>query len=179
MRKGALAAAAFLLPLFVWACGGGGDLAGPEGADQLTQPLFAATTSTQQTFVEFVSSPLYNDCTGEDVIFHVQVHVVDHVTEDAAGGLHINGSANFQGSYGVGQTSGLMYRLVARSGFGFNGPYNVTNGAEVGVFVFRQRWVSQGSGDNLAILAHITLIFNANGELTAYKFELPPDQCQG
>ena len=170
---------AFMMPLLLWACGGGADLAGPEGVDdQLTQPQFKATTLTEQTTIEFVSSPLFNPCTEEDVIFDIRIHVVDHVTEDATGGLHINGSANFQGSKGVGQTSGLTYRLVGRSGQGFNGPVNDTNGASVDHFVLKQRWVAQGNADDRALVTVWTFIVDANGEVIVDTFE-SEDECDG
>lgn len=143
------------------------ELAGPEVADdELTQPRFKATTLTEQTRVEFVSSPQWNPCAGEYVVFHIRLHIVDHETEDEAGGLHINGSGNFQGSYGVGQTSGLTYRLVGRSGFGFGGPLNMTNGAEVDHFVLKQRWVAVGSADDYSLSVLFTVIVNANGDVT-------------
>lgn len=149
------------------------ELAGPEVTeDELTQPRFNATTLNEQTKVEFVSSPQWNPCAEEFVVFYVKLHLVDHTTVDAAGGLHINGSGNFQGSYGVGQTSGLTYRLVGRSGFGFGGPLNLTNGADVDHFVLKQRYVSKGSADDWSISVLITIIVNSNGEVTVDTFEV-------
>ena len=82
---------AFLMPLLVWACGGGADLAGPEGADdQLTQPRFAATASTTQstTWMDVtIGTDNWQNCFGEEIHFTGPIHVVFHETVDAGGGV--------------------------------------------------------------------------------------------
>jgi len=121
----------------------------------------------------------FNPCTNEDVLFDGPINIVFHVTEDAAGGLTLNGSANFQGVSGVGTQSGLRYELVGRSVRGVNGPVVLAPG---GTFVFQlgisQTWVSQGGGGNLGFLPNIVFVIDANGNVTA-NVSIDEVSCKG
>ncbi len=148
-------------------------LTGPEAP---AQPDFAATASTTQStqwLDAIITTANWQNCFGEDIHLTGPIHVVFHETIDAAGKTHWNGSGNFQGVSGYGLTSGLTYRLVGRSGRGFNGPFHRGgNGAEqVGVWIITQTFIAQGSTENLTFKTRFRLIINANGELTAVYFE--------
>jgi hypothetical protein len=154
------------------------ELAGPE---EIAQPQFSATASTTQTTINLdvvISAANYQNCFGEDIHFMGPIHIVFHETVDAAGKTHWNGSGNFQGVKGYGLTSGLTYRLVGRSGRGFNGPWHRGgNGAEdVGVWIITQNWIAQGDTGNLTFKTRFRAIVNANGELTTFYFE-ETDPC--
>lgn len=178
---------AFMVPLLMWACGGGADLAGPEGADdQLTQPRFAATTYKENETIwldVIITTGNWQNCFGEEIHFTGPIHVVFHETVDAAGKTHWNGSGNFRGVSGVGLTSGLTYRLVGRSGRGFNGPWHRGgHGAEeVAVWIQTQNWIAQGKTKNITFKTRFRFIVNANGELTVFYEEYPWDEdpCAG
>ena len=152
------------------------DLSELSGPEVTTQPQFKATASTTQTTIVLdvtIGTDNWQNCFGEEIHFMGPIHVVFHETVDAAGKTHWNGSGNFQGVSGYGLTSGLTYRLVGRSGRGFNGPWHRGgNGAEdVSVWIFHQTWIAQGSTANLRFKTRFRAIINANGELTAFDFE--------
>lgn len=159
------------------------DLSELSGPEVTTQPQFAATAFTEQSTIDLdviITTADWQNCFGEDIHFTGPIHVVFHETVDAAGKTHWNGSGNFQGVSGYGLTSGLTYRLVGRSGRGFNGPWHRGgNGAEeVGVFNLTQTWIAKGSTDNLTFKTNFTAIVNANGELTAFHLQFS-DPCAG
>jgi hypothetical protein len=119
------------------------DLSELSGPEVNAQPQFSATASTTQSTIMLdviIGTDNWQNCFGEEIHFTGPIHVVFHETVDAAGKTHWNGSGNFQGVSGYGLTSGLTYRLVGRSGRGFNGPWHRGgNGAEdVSVWIFHQ-----------------------------------------
>jgi hypothetical protein len=159
------------------------DLSELSGPEVNAQPQFSATASTTQSTIMLdviIGTDNWQNCFGEEIHFTGPIHVVFHETVDAAGKTHWNGSGNFQGVSGYGLTSGLTYRLVGRSGRGFNGPWHRGgNGAEdVSVWIFHQTWIAQGSTANLRFKTRFRAIINANGELTAFDFE-DVNPCNG
>ncbi|MGH2374246.1 MAG: hypothetical protein ACRDIC_12380, partial [bacterium] len=118
-------------------------------------------------------------CTGETADVDGLINVVFHITQNAAGGLVLNGEANLQHVTAVGHSSGIRYHIVGRSVLGFGGPFVATpGGALVSNFVLNQLWASEGSSVNL--FAHFTLVFviNPNGDLTANVEKIDFD-CKG
>lgn len=133
-----------------------------------------ATTST----VRFTTSAfgVFNSCGGEDVRLSGTINNVIRFTQDANGGLHINGGhTNFQGVSGIGLTTGDKYIFAG-------GVNDISNIREVSAneftFLAHGRLISQGSELNQLASTQVHVTFNANGEITAvtqqFKFE-----CKG
>ena len=110
--------------------------------------------------VQFV--PCAMEGVGEVVELSGELHVLFHVTLDAAGGAHIKIHFQPQGVSGVGLTTGDTYR-----GTGVTQNEESINGADEFTFVNNFRVIGQGSGNNLLVhqLVHVTI--NDNGTLTA------------
>jgi hypothetical protein len=105
-------------------------------------------------------------CAGELLELHIRQQVVAHVTEDAAGGLHVHSVINDKGTTAVGLTSGTTYHQLGattetQNSRGFT-PLTITRTNAL-------KLVSEGSAPNLLVqqLFHIT--FNANGEVTVFN----------
>jgi hypothetical protein len=128
-------------------------------------PVYAqATTSTVQVIVP-LDSVTTNTCNGEAVYLSGNENIVEHVTQDASGGVHIvNGHSNFQGATGVGDTTGTKY-IFAHAGSPI---FNIRqDSANEFTFLANGRLISQGGEPNQLGTAQIHQTFNANGEITA------------
>ena len=94
------------------------------------------------------------------------VHVLFHVTRDAAGGFHVKLHANSQGLSAQSTSGGSDYRV--------NGAANATvnigaakDAASTGTAVLNFGLIGQGKAPNLRLHVNLHLTVNANGEVTA------------
>jgi hypothetical protein len=146
-------------------------------SEQTTEPQAMPGLSIQQSAsqftdnVKFPFSPLVNNtCSGELVQMEGELHFIFHETHDAAGGAHLNGSANFVGVSGTGLDTGKRYQLVGRSIVGFNGPLQETaNGAFVGHFELTQLWITSGQKNNVHFKLQFHVTINANGDVAVER----------
>jgi hypothetical protein len=100
-------------------------------------------------------------CNGEPVALTGQIMALFGSRVDAAGGVHINGNAVFQGMKGVGLVSGVTYVLPGSSPFSIE----TTNGATTTTTFGMRREIGPGQfvDFNLTVLEHTTI--DANGEV--------------
>ena len=143
-------------------------------AAALTASAFAnATTTTINTVVPF-SSVFPNPCTGEDVTLTGNLHVLVHMTENAAGGSEAKVHSQPQGVTGVG-TSGTEYQgtgVTQAQTTDNPGPQFETT------FINNFRIISHGTSSNFTVHDTVHLTFNNNGDLTATVSNGSAD-CQG
>lgn len=105
-----------------------------------------------------------NSCQVEGVAISGYVHVVQHVTSDDTGGVHIANIVNLQGVAGTGLVSGFQYRL---SNVQIEFVSNFAGlGAQEQTEIAVGQFVARGRGDDLALHANIHFTINANGDLT-------------
>src|SRR5438132_8728108 len=131
-------------------------------AAALTASAFGnATTTTINTVVPF-SSVFPNPCTREDVTLTGNLHVLIHITENAAGGFEAKEHFQPQGITGIG-ASGTEYQ-----GTGVTQDETSTNseGQFESTFINNFRIISHGSSANFTVHDTVHVTFNANGELT-------------
>ena len=145
--------------------------------------------SQSQMTREPFNETVWNDCTGEYVDLTGIFKSMVHLNVDGSGIPHINSKTGFSNTSGVGQTTGLKYRLVG-NGSECNvdlciGDRNVNihcnpvlcaDGVVIFTGVVRQRLVSQSNADDLVISAffHITYIA---GDIPVVKQELIQLEC--
>jgi hypothetical protein len=70
--------------------------------------LAQATTETIED-TQPVEFEVFNDCSGEWVLFSGQFHSISHITQDAASGIHVVGEFNSANLQGTGLESGGQY----------------------------------------------------------------------
>ena len=117
----------------------------------------ASVTNTFQA-VNFI---IFDDCTGENILFTGKVHDTENITMNPNGSFHLTITENFAGVQGVGQTTGMIYR--------FPGAVSITENltaAQEETETLTQNLISLGSASNeqARVLLHITV--NANGVVT-------------
>ena len=121
-------------------------------------PGSAQATTIHENVTVPINEVVVNPCTGEEIAFSGDAHVLLHITTDASGGTHVTSQSNYQGVSGVGLTTGDVYRLIRQSGETSN-----TAGAEEITIVDDTLIVGPGPGNNymLRVLQHLTC--NSNG----------------
>jgi hypothetical protein len=127
-------------------------LAGPAGAQAKT------VTTVEQIPINFVT-----DGCEEPIELSGTLHLVSHVTVDAAGGFHFVSQTNPQGVTGRGLISGTVYRGTGVGRFN----ENVTAGGTVeftGVGSFKI--IGRGPTDNLLVQAVFHVTVNPAGTVT-------------
>jgi hypothetical protein len=104
-------------------------------------------------------------CAGEILELHIRQQVIAHLTEDAAGGLHVHSVINDKGTTALGLTSGTTYHQVGATTETQNSrglaPLTITRFNALNL-------LSEGSAPNLLVqqLFHITV--NANSVVTTF-----------
>lgn len=118
-----------------------------------------------------ISFTAISDCTGEVIDITVTFHEVDAVTEDGAGGVHVDSHFNLHFT-GTGETTGAQY-LGSES---FRDIFNTQVGNEE-TFEDTFTLIGHGGAPNevLTGLFHITV--NPDGTVTT-EFERPHLRCQ-
>ena len=121
-----------------------------------------ASTTTINEVVPF-SSVFDDPCTGEPVTLTGNLHVLIHITQNAAGGFEAKEHFQPQGVTGVG-ASGTEYQ-----GTGVTQDETSTNseGQFESTFINNFRIISHGSSANFTVHDTVHVTFNANGDLTA------------
>ncbi len=122
-------------------------------------------TVTSYNFSLPWSGTIYNPCSGEDVDYEGDIHFSGKLTVWDDGRVHNKWHVNYQGIFGIGQTSGDSYHWTG----GWNGHYNANVG-ETYTFTRRVNNIHQG-GENLKVIVHNHFTVNANGELTTSTTE--------
>ncbi len=127
-------------------------LAGPAGARAAT------VTTVEQIPINFVTP----GC-GEPIELSGTLHLVSHVTFDAAGGAHFASEANPQGVTGRGLTSGTVYQGtgVGRSTLNFT-----AGGAAAFTAVGSFKIIGRGPADNLLVQSVFHVTVNPDGTVT-------------
>ena len=106
-----------------------------------------------------------NACTGE--LHHISgyLHIVEKVTEDAAGGIHYMGHYHPLGWIAVGNDSGIVCRMTGKTGFTDNyGPGDLPYS---GTFVYRYHMVCPGPGNDLVVFETWHMTVTPDGVITA------------
>ena len=106
----------------------------------------------------------FSPCTGELILFSGNLHLVEHVTFDKAGGVHVGIHENYNDVSGVGLTSGTVYHAtgVYNDNYTFgNGVYTETSNEQV-------KYIASGGGNNFKFnfLFHITA--HPDGTITSF-----------
>jgi hypothetical protein len=133
-----------------------------------------ATTTTTNEDVP-VTNSLPNPCNGDVVTLQGTAHVVNSVTTDSSGGMHVKTHINYQDVSGTGVPSGVNYRVGTTS----NETLNDSDGPQTETTVIQTiKLISQGSVLNsfLHVVIHITI--NANGQTTSTVSETRIE-CRG
>ncbi len=146
MVRGKLLVALILAGVWVVA------LAGSAGARAET------VTTVEQIPINFVT-----DGCGEPIELSGTLHVVSHVTVDAAGGLHFVSQSNPQGVTGRGLTSGTVYQGTGVGRFNENSTAGGTvEFTAVGSF----KIIGRGPTDNLLVQSVFHVTVNPAGTVT-------------
>jgi hypothetical protein len=119
-----------------------------------------AATANARAFSYFieVNSTLFDECTGEDVVFTGKEHLEVNSTTNKDGSFHLHITANFARVTGIGQTTATKYHFPVE----LNETQNLHAGQEQ-TLVESMNLISEGSSSNQKIkwLIHITV--DANG----------------
>ncbi|HYP39919.1 MAG TPA: hypothetical protein VEX13_06125 [Chloroflexia bacterium] len=120
-------------------------------------PGSAQATTIHENVTVPIHEVIIHPCTGEEIAFSGEAHVMFHVTVDASGGVHGTSQSNLQGVSGVGLTSGDVYRLIRQDGETSN-----FNGAEEITIVQTNLVVGPGPENNFKLLVVQHLTCNSN-----------------
>ena len=124
----------------------------------------------------FQEGDVPNACTGELHHFSGYLHMLETVTEDAAGGIHIHAVYNPMGWKAVGNDSGIVCKMTGRTGWTYNyGPGDVPS-AET--FVNRFHMVCPGPGNDLVFYQTWHMTVNPDGVITV-EFDKLRTECAG
>ena len=120
------------------------------------------TTNEQIPFSLIAFVPCANDGAGEEVLVTGTLHVLEHVTIDARGGLHVKIHFQPQGATGVGLTTGDTYHAtgVTQEHFNATGVFNDT-------FINNFRMIGPGPNNNLLVHQTIHITITPNGDVTS------------
>jgi hypothetical protein len=113
-----------------------------------------------------VDGTALSDCGGEAVLVTGSFHRVLTITDDHAGGFHVNDHMDYTGLQGTGVNSGSKYVAQQIVSVNFNVP-----GPTVGFEVTQTMMftlIGQGTAPNEVLTALIHYTIDANGELTTY-----------
>ena len=116
-------------------------------------PGSAQATTIHDNVTVPIDEVVIHPCTGEEIAFSGDAHIVFHVTVDDSGGVHGTAQSNLQGVSGVGLTSGDVYRLIRQGGETSN-----FTGAEEITIVQTNLVVGPGPDNNftLRVVEHLT-----------------------
>jgi hypothetical protein len=120
------------------------------------------TTNEQIPFSLIAFVPCANAGAGEEVLVTGTLHVLEHVTIDARGGLHVKIHFQPQGATGVGLTTGDTYHAtgVTQEHFNATGVFNDT-------FINNFRMIGPGPNNNLLVHQTIHITITPNGDVTS------------
>lgn len=125
----------------------------------------AQTTNERLQITVFAFVPCANGGAGELVEVSGTLHVRNHVSMDATGGLHLSSLFNPSGMSGEGVDTGNDYNGVGNT---HAGPYNVAAGGFPATFtdVNNFRFVGKGQAEDFHVRQTFHLTVNANGDVT-------------
>jgi hypothetical protein len=109
-----------------------------------------------------ISLSAYNPCNGEPVDLSGRLHYLVNVTENPAGGVHLDVHANTQGLSGTGQTTSARYEVNYTDTF----QLNVTNTALEATAPLHLNVIAQGQVPNFLLHALFHIRLDATGGLT-------------
>lgn len=139
-------------------------------------PAAAATETfrSQETFSIFV--PCANGGAGELVEGIARLHVVIVQTEDAAGGIHLQFSAQYRGA-GLGTVTGDTYRFHSDVPEIFIDRLNETAGGGFNAAItYKVNVIGTGDAPTFTADAHAQVTVNANGVTTMEKGDFTVDE---
>jgi hypothetical protein len=128
-------------------------------------PRTASAQASEFTDNQFVPFTLTTFGCGDVIVLSGTLHVLTHVTIDAAGGIAVKVHFQPQGATGVGLTTGATYHGtgVTQQTFTDNGP-----GPQLEfTFINNFRMISSGTTPNFDVHQTIHITVNENGEVTA------------
>jgi hypothetical protein len=139
-----------------------------ESATAPPAPAFSAVAITSNAVVPVVLAvnvPCANGGAGELVLLSGNLHLLNHITLDGAGGAHFKTHAQPQGVSGTGLATGARYQGtgVTQETDNFNAgglPAEFT-------FINNFRIIGQGPGNNFLVHVTLHMTVNENGETTA------------
>ncbi len=117
----------------------------------------------------------YDECTGEDVLIAVTMHIHQREVIDGNGGAHTTFDANTQSANGVGLTSGKNYRVsqIFHDQTNNRGDSNdsdpVAGRASTLTMLADETITTPGANNNLFVRARTHFVINANGEITVTR----------
>ena len=136
----------------------------------------AQATSETVNVSEPSSVGTIDPCTGEAILLEGRIHLMEHLTIDANGGLHLVGVDN-QTYVGENPTTGTKYVLEGHNATSVNQHF-ADNGATEFTLASEFQVISQGSGDNFLFTQVIHGTVNSNGETTAEVVRIK-EECTG
>ena len=135
-----------------------------------TAPVRPTITGPSQALVINNRFPIngtaLSDCGGEAVLVSGTFHRVLTITNDGAGGFHVNDHIDYTGLEGTGAISGNQYVAKQISMVSFNVPAQTVGFEVTQPLMFTL--IGQGTTPNEVFTALIHYTVNANGELTTY-----------
>lgn len=141
-------------------------------------PFFANKALAQDRFnikETFTSPPIYNECTGETIVFNGVFNVTFNFVTDGNGSWHYIFHANLQNTSGVGDKGG-EYRAVGLGDRQFVHNCHCGKGSTETI-VIRQSLISKGSDSNAFLRGFVHVTVNANGEVVSATFEPESITC--
>ncbi len=117
----------------------------------------------------------YDECTGEDVLIALTVHIHQREVIDSNGGAHTTFDSNTQRTTAVGVTSGTQYGVTesshnqANNRGDSNDSDSVEGRAQTESVLNDTLITAPGGGNNLVIRQRTHFVINANGEITVSR----------
>jgi hypothetical protein len=141
------------------------------------RPAAASPVTVVETHEPFSSTQI-NPCTGELVAFQGFFHTKEHFDPTSSGTTHVSIEFNLEDVKGVGLTSGAQYIFVQAVSDTLNasGPFPFETTTEASAHMIRQGEdgaLVTGDDFYVKVIRHLTI--NANGVVTADRFELNLD----
>ena len=124
------------------------------------QVVAQATTDTSSQSVP-LELTIFIPCSGETVAVTGELHILNHVTVNPDGSLHVVQHFNPQGVSGV-SDAGNKFQGTGVTQEVFN-----INVGQTFTFVNNFRFIGQGPGNNSTIHQNVHTTVNANGDLTS------------
>jgi hypothetical protein len=119
-----------------------------------------------------VSGTVWNPCTGEDVYFSGTVHITQLSNAD---GTYMVSNINYANMLGTGVDTGNLYKYAGDTS---QVVYQDSDFAPLTSTVQQNiRWVTAGGQNDLTVRVFLHITWNANGEITAYRYDFGELTC--
>jgi hypothetical protein len=144
-----------------------------------TEPLEVAAANfgvDNNAWYEFSGTGWPDACTGELYDWWARGHIFSYAHDDASGGSHVIIHENLR-YWGIGQGTGTEFLGTEMQTYHYNAP---SSGVETFSDKYWDHAVTKGPAQNTLVVyyqRHVTI--NANGDVTAYKWEPLEIRCGG